>query len=166
MRNVRQFSAVFGFSLPLFYLFWIVFVGTFSFHETLIGVIGSALASAGLSIINLFYPAHFSPKLTDVLTLWRIPGYLISGTWRISAIAIKDLARIERAKSVFRVVPFRAGAQDDPHATARRVLAVIYMTVTPSTIVLGVNSSGQKLLFHEMGRTPVPRMLEELGAQV
>jgi multisubunit Na+/H+ antiporter MnhE subunit len=152
-------------SLPIFYLFWIVFVGTFSFHELLIGVIGALLASTGLFVIDYCYPARFSPRFVDLLSLWRVPWYLVAGTCNIFAVAAKDLVGAGRAKSLFRMLPFDAGKKDDPHAVARRVLAAIGMTVTPNTIVLGVNAGDKELLFHEMGRDPVPQMLKELGAR-
>ena len=164
-KQVRRVSTVFGVSLPLFYLFWIVFVGTFSLHELLIGVVGSVLAAAGLSLVDLVYPARFSPRLRDVLALWRIPWGLWSGMWQITEVALKDLLGIKRAPSLFRVAPFDAGNRAHAQDTARRVLAVVAMTVTPSTIALGVNTSDQKLLFHEMGRRRLPKMLQSLGAR-
>jgi multisubunit Na+/H+ antiporter MnhE subunit len=168
VKNVNKFRRViktFGSSLPVFYLFWIVFVGTFSSHELMIGVVGAVLASVGLSVINLYYPARFSPTLMDLLSILRLPWYLISESWEITIVAIKDLVGIQSAKSLFRVVPFRAGDQDDPHATARRVLVVSYTTMSPNFIVLGVNTSDQKLLFHQIERTSIPKMAQQLGAQ-
>jgi len=167
VKNVRRLNGLYAAaSLPIFYLFWIVFVGTFSLHELLIGVIGALLAAIGLFVIDYCYPARFSPRFADLLTLWRVPWYLAAGTGKIFAVAAKDLFGIERAKSVFRVLPFDAGKKDDPHAVARRVLGAMGMTVTPTTIVLGVNAGDKEMLFHEMGRAPIPQMLKELGGQV
>ncbi len=168
MKNVKKFGSVlkvFAFSLPVFYLFWIIFVGTFALHELLIGVIGAVLASIGLSVIDYYYPARFSPKLIELLSLWRLPWYLVSGTWEIAAVAAKDLIGVSPAKSLFRIVRFAAGEEDDPHATARRVLAVIFTTITPNFIVLGVNTRDQNLLFHQIERSSVPKMTQSLGAQ-
>ncbi len=165
MKGARKLHPAWLLSVPVFYLFWIVFVGTFSLHELLLGFAGSILATTGLFIIDFYLPARFAPKFAEVLLLWRIPWYLISGTWEITAIAGKDLLGVETAKSLFRVVPFNAGTKENAHNTARRVLAVAYMTMTPTTIVLGVNTSDQKLLLHEMRRSSIPRMLKDLGAQ-
>jgi multisubunit Na+/H+ antiporter MnhE subunit len=168
MSTVNRFgriSTVFGFSLPLFYLLWLVFVGTFASHELLVGVIGAVLAGIGLSIIDFYYPARFSPKLSEVLSLWRIPWDCVTGTWQITAVAAKDYCDIEKAKSLFRILKFDTGKKDDPHDSARRVLAVIAMTVTPNTMVLGVNTNNQTLLFHEMRRSSPPKMLQKLGAR-
>jgi uncharacterized membrane protein YhaH (DUF805 family) len=56
-----------GVSLPLFYLFWIVFVGTFSSHELIVGIVAAFLAVMGLMVVSLRYPARFSPRLADLL---------------------------------------------------------------------------------------------------
>ncbi len=165
MKATRQLASILSLGFVSFYFCWIIFVGTFSLHELLIGVLGALLATTGLSIINRSYPARFQPRLMELLSLWRLPGSLVSDTWKILALRAKDLRSIRTANSLFRVVPFRAGEKDDPRATARRVLAVIYTTITPNTVVLGVNTNDQKLLLHQLVRGPVSRMTEDLGAR-
>lgn len=165
MKRARLIALLFCSSSPIFYLFWLVFVGTFAFHELLIGLIGAALASIGLIVIDVCYPARFSPALGELLALWRLPWYLLSGTWEIVLVAAKDLLGIDKAKSLFRVARFDAGEECDPSDVARRVLAAGYTTVAPNFIVLGVNSSDQKLLFHQIERSSVPKMTQTLGAQ-
>ncbi|MGA9527889.1 MAG: hypothetical protein WBS24_07235 [Terriglobales bacterium] len=153
-------------SLLIFYIVWIIFVGTFALHELLLGVIAAFVATLGLFIINCQYPAKFSPTLYEVLSLWRIPWYVVSDTWKIIAAAGKDVPGAKRAGSLFRTVQFDAGTKDDPHAVARRVLAVAYTTITPNTIVLGVNASDQKMLFHEVVSSPLSKIVGDLGARV
>ncbi len=164
-KTTRQLASILSLGFFSFYLCWIIFVGTFSLHELLIGVLGAVLATAGLSIINRHYPARFHPGLTELLSLWRLPAYVVSDTWKILALRDKDLRSIETANSLFRLVPFRAGEKDDPRATARRALAVIYTTITPNTVVLGVNTNDQTLLLHQLARSPVSNMTEDLGAR-
>lgn len=151
-------------SVVTFYLFWIVFSGSFATHELLIGTIGAALATSGMVVINLQYPARFAPTASNLLTIWRLPWYVLSGTWEIAVVAAKDLIGIKPAKSLLRIARFDAGDKDDPRANARRVLAAGYTTVAPNFIVLGVNTSDQSLLFHQIERSSVPKMTRELGA--
>ena len=151
-------------SVVTFYLFWIVFSGSFATHELLIGTIGAALATSGMVVINLQYPARFAPTASNLLTIWRLPWYVLSGTWEIAVVAAKDLIGIKPAKSLLRIARFDAGDKDDPRANASRVLAAGYTTVAPNFIVLGVNTSDQSLLFHQIERSSVPKMTRELGA--
>lgn len=165
MKRVRLIALLFCISAPVFYLFWLVFVGSFAFHELLIGVIGAVLASIGLIVIDLYYPARFKPTFAELLTLWRMPWYLLSGTSVIALVAAKDFLGVKPAKSLFRLAVFDAGALDDPHDVARRVLAAVYTTITPESVVLGVNTSDQRLLFHQIERSSVSKMTQALGAR-
>jgi multisubunit Na+/H+ antiporter MnhE subunit len=165
VAKVRQFGAFIGLGLPAFYVCWIIFVGSFSLHELLVGIIGAALAAIGLLVIDLRYPARFSPTIGELFSLWRMPWYLVSGTWEILKVSLKDLLGIEAAKSLFRVVPFDAGTKDDRRAVARRVLAVTYTTVAPNFIVLGINVNSQMMLFHQIERSSPSKMTKYLGAR-
>ena len=151
-------------SVVTFYLFWIVFSGSFATHELLIGTIGAVLATGGMAVINLQYPARFGPTASNLLAIWRLPWYMLSGTWEIAIVAAKDLIGVKPAKSLFRIARFDAGREDDPRANARRVLAAGYTTAAPNFIVLGVNARDQTLLFHQIERSSVPKMTRQLGA--
>ena len=164
MKKGAKFAVILGPALLSFYLLWITFVGTFSLHELLIGIIAALLAGAGMVVVTVQYPAKFSPSLGELLSFWRLPWDVLSGTGTIFAVAARDLMGIEPAASLFRVVRFNAGSKENPRATARRVLAVLFATTTPPTIVLGINTSSQKLLFHELKRSPISKTLKRLGA--
>jgi multisubunit Na+/H+ antiporter MnhE subunit len=152
-------------ALPISYVFWIVFVGTFSAHELEVGIIAALLAVAGTAVIDVQYPSRFAPSIGELLACWRLPWYLVSGTWEILRVAAMDFFGIRRAQSLFLVVPFDSGKLNDERAVARRVLAVSYTTMTPNSVVLGINVAGQKLLVHQFERTPMSRMTRSLGAQ-
>ncbi|HZP22985.1 MAG TPA: hypothetical protein VFB04_06035 [Terriglobales bacterium] len=123
------------------------------------------MATAGTAIIDVQYPSRFVPSLGELLSFWRLPWYLLSGTWEIMKVAVTDLLGTDPAESLFRVSLFAAEKKDDERAVARRVLAVTYTTVAPNFIVLGINSSDQKLLFHQIKRSSVPKMTQRLGAK-
>ena len=146
------------------YVCWMVFVGSFARDELLLGVAAVVLAGFGLRVVQLSYPARFSPSLRELAAGWRMPWYLISGTYEITVVSLRDLFGYERAKSVFRVARFRSGADTNPQGAARSALAVAYTTVAPNFIVLGINAKQQQMLFHQIERSSVPRMTQELGA--
>jgi multisubunit Na+/H+ antiporter MnhE subunit len=163
MKGRGKLAVVIAIALPLFYVFWLVFVGTFSAHELEIGIVATMLATAGTVVIDVQYPSRFVPSVGELLSVWRLPWYLLSGTVQILMVALRDLFGTP-APSLFRVVRFHAGARDE-RAVARRVLAVGYTTMTPTSIVLGINSNDQKLLVHELQRNPVSKMAKQLGAR-
>ena len=147
------------------YLLWIVLTGTFAVHELLLGIFAALLSTLGLWIINIKYPARFRPTLGELLAFWRLSWYLLSGAGEVWLVAARDLFGGKPAESVFRLAEFEAGEPEDPHDTARCVLATAYTTVAPNFIVLGVNSRERKLLFHQIERSAVPRMTKRLGAK-
>lgn len=165
MRRVRKSGVTVVIGLPIFYLLWLVFTGTFSWHELLVGVVAAALSVVGMIVVHLQYPARFAPSIKELLAGWRLPWYLVSGTGEIFLVAGRDLIGGKRAQSLFRVVPFDAGRGNDPRHATRRALATLYTTIAPNFIVVGVNSSDQRLLFHQIERSSVPRMTQSLGAQ-
>jgi len=165
VKNVKKTFVLPWLSLPIFYVFWIGFVGTFAFHELLLGVLATLITTLGLFIINQRYPARFSSTLQEVLSVGYVPWYLVSDTWKIIAVAGKDLLGVQSAASLFRTVHFDAGTKDNSSAVARRVLAVVFTTMTPSTVVLGINVSDQKMLLHELVSSPLPKMMRDLGAR-
>jgi multisubunit Na+/H+ antiporter MnhE subunit len=165
VNRAAKLAAVAAWSLPAYYLLWLVFVGTFSLHELLVGIIATFLAAVGMLVTTVQYPARFSPSARDLLACWRLPWYLLSGTGEVLMVAARDCVGGKRAQSLFRVSPFRAGSRENPHAAARRALAVTYTTVAPNFIVLGINASNQKMLFHQIERSSVPKMTEQLGAE-
>lgn len=165
VKNAGKFAAILGVTLPASYLFWLILVGTFSLHELVIGIIAAALTAAGMVVVTVNYPAPFSPTLGAVLACWRLPWYLLSDTWQILAVATKDGLGLKRAQSLFRVARYEPGTKQNPRGTARRVLAVVYTTVAPNSIVLGINPNQRTLLFHQIKRSSVPQMTKQLGAQ-
>jgi len=143
---------------------WLLFVGTFSLHELLIGIVAAVLAAIGMVVVTIHYQTPFSPGPSDLLAVWRVPWYVLSDTWVVLTVAAKDLIGSHRAESLFRVVQFERSG-NDARVSARRALATLYSTVAPNSIVLGVNTREQKLLFHQIQRSSVPKVMQELGAE-
>ncbi|HET9741135.1 MAG TPA: hypothetical protein VFQ00_00165 [Terriglobales bacterium] len=165
MNKQSKSVAIFLSAVPISYLLWLVMIGTFALHELLIGLVATAFATTGLWVVDFKYPARFHPKLSELLAIWRLPWYLLSGAWAVWLTAAKDLLGIERAESVFRLAEFNAGQEDNPHDIARRVLAVGYTSATPTSVVLGINPRQQKMLFHQLKRSTVQKMTKALGAR-
>lgn len=164
MKRPVQLAVLVASSLLGFFCLWLVFVGTFSVHELLVGIIATFLATLGLGVVIVQYPPRFLPRFSDLLACWRLPWYLLSGTWEVLLVAARDFIGAKPAQSLFRVSPFSAGAKQNPRATARRALAVVYTTVAPNFIVLGINTKDPTMLFHQIERSSVPKMTERLGA--
>lgn len=164
MHRLGRLAFLFVVSVPFLFIFWLVFVGTFSRWELLIGAGVTVLGGVAIAVVERADDAHFRPRLRDLVQAVFIPWLLIQGTYEILWVSVRDLLGGRKAVSAFRIVGFEAGELDDVHATGRRVLAVAYTTMAPNFIVLGVNTNQQNLVFHQIERSGIPKMTKNLGA--
>lgn len=142
---------------------WLLLVATTQLHEMMVGAL-SVLASG-----VFLWHAHRSESLElrfafrDVIALWRLPWDVLTDVWKVIRLLIRELAG-HRAGSFYRVCGF-ATAKDDPKLAARRVLATLSGTASPNLIVIGVDYHQSRMLFHQVERSSVPKMLEDFGAK-
>jgi Multisubunit Na+/H+ antiporter, MnhE subunit len=143
-------------------LLWMLFVSNPSRGEF---YAGAAVALAGTIadwVVKRQEFAKFRPRLAQLaLVLWE-PWYALTGTAAIlKALARKLLGKPSEAR--FRAVAIDAGG-DDAESHARRALLVAYITLTPMSIVVGIDCDQKKMLVHEISPTPTPRIAKKLGA--
>lgn len=164
-QNSRWPVVMFASSAPLLFVCWLIFVGTFEMWEMLAGVAAALLGSTALCVVERADQSHFKPRLIDWLQIAYVPWLLVQGTYDIVLVSLRDLFGGRSVASAFRVTRFDAGSPDNPQDTGRRVLAVAYTTMSPTSVVLGINTRGDRLLFHDIGNSGVSRMTQNLGAQ-
>ena len=99
---------------------------------------------------------------SDFLEGWRLPVTLVAGAWQVTAVLARDLAGAQRAGSIFCAVPFER--RSDRFGFLRRVLATAYTTVSPSSIVIGIDRRRGLILWHEIAHGEVSVMTKRLGA--
>lgn len=150
-------------TLVLFAL-WIVFVFSVGRNEMIVGAACSIVAGCFATFVGCRRPVPFRPSLRNWLEAWRLPWYIVNDSAVIVLAFLRDLLG-RRNPSLFRAAPFAAGSQQSQPDTARRVLAVAYTTVTPNSIVVGIDIKRNLLLFHQIERSPISRMTRNLGAK-
>lgn len=141
---------------------WLLFTGSFKFHELLLGASFTILTLLLTALAWRDMGVFFIPTLKQVACLRRLPWYVLRDSIQVTIVLLKDITGIRRAGSHFRAVRFPCSGSQ---LRERTVLAAAGTTVTPSTIVLGI--ADDHLLFHELQRSPVPQMildLRDLGA--
>ena len=143
---------------------WILLVAGVKKNEMIVGLASVLLASTFLCLVLRSQEIEFNFKLQDVCTLWRAPWYILTNTFTLCNVLFKDLFGSERAGSYYRVSGFKT-SKTDPTLVARRVLATAYTTVSPNSIVIGIDYEQSRLLLHQVKRGEVSRMTKELGGQ-
>jgi hypothetical protein len=143
---------------------WIMLVAGVKLHEMIVGVACIGLTCVFLFAVHQTNPLKLRFRLSDLATGWTIPIQLLLRNWQITVILFKDLFGIQPAQSLFRVVGFKT-SKDAPVLVARRVLATLYSTAAPNFIVIGIDYTQSRMLFHQIERSEVSAMTRNLGAQ-
>jgi multisubunit Na+/H+ antiporter MnhE subunit len=151
-------------SLLTLAVLWVLFVGGTRVHEMLVGFVVLVLSGSFLIRVGQMDSLELDFQMRDLLTCWRIPWYLLSDGYTILAVLVKDLAGAKGAGSFYRYSGFKTSGHD-PRLGARRVLATAYTSATPNSIVIGVDVSQSRMLFHQLKRSKVSLMTKALGAQ-
>jgi hypothetical protein len=142
---------------------WMLLVSTTQRHEMIVGALSVLASGAFLWHAHRSEPLRLRFAFRDIVALWRVPGDVLSDVWTVTTILVRDLAG-HRAGSFYRVCDF-VTVKDDPKFAGRRVLATLSATVSPNLIVIGVDGHQSRMLFHQVERSGLPKMLENLGAK-
>jgi hypothetical protein len=143
---------------------WILLVAGTRLHEMLAGAVSIAAAYVFFSFVYRSERLHTKMRAADLATGWRIPGYIAVDTWVVVKILFQDLFSICKASSLYRVSDFKT-SKEDPYLTGRRVLATIFTSASPNSIVIGIDSEQNRMLFHQLQRTGLSKIDQALGAQ-
>jgi hypothetical protein len=143
--------------LALVAVAWLAFVAQFSPDEEILGTLAALLTLAVSSVVWRRMQLHCSPTLEEIAAVWRLPWCVISDTTVVILILANDLLG-KRAGSFYRVTEFRAS--DSSKGVSQRVLVTSYNTVSPNLIVIGIEN--QQMLFHQLKRTGVPKLVADL----
>lgn len=153
----RSNSLVFALPIVAAVGCWLLFTASFSIHELLLGAASAVLSVIVTSLAWRSMGVLLTPTFSQVICLWRLPWYVLHDTIQVTIILSKDLVGI-RAGSHLRATTFPPPS--DKHSSARVILATTGATMTPSMIVLGVGEN--YILFHQLQRSPIPRMITDL----
>lgn len=142
---------------------WVLLVAGTKGHEMLVGAFAVALSTIFLAVVWRQDAQHIQLNARDVLEGWRIPWYLLADAWVVTRVLVLDLMG-RRAGSFYRVSGFRT-ARERPELVGRRVLATLYSSMSPNSIVLGVDWKQSRMLTHQIERSPISRMTKNLAGQ-
>lgn len=148
---------------PLAFLY-LLLNGNLSPHELITGSVVLVLSTAFLIMVDRNEDMRLDLRWADIRTGWRLPWEILSDAWTITVVLFRDLFGMEPAGSYFRVSGFET-ARYDARMVARRALAVVYTTSTPNSIVIGIDYKQNRILAHQVRRSPVSEMTRDLGAK-
>lgn len=129
----------------LYVLAFVVFLG---------GVAYEAAREQGFAEVSL--PLLALRRLPRALA--RVPGDLL----RLTLMALAQLLDPRGGRGVLRAVPFRHGADEGRRAAGRRALAEAVGSVSPNTIVIGIDVERDLMLVHQLRPSGGPQQIDPL----
>ena len=155
-----------GYLLPTLlggcFVLWLAFVGSWHRNELIVGAVAVVLATAFFVFVQRCEELKIELSARDAAQGLWVPWYILAGALEIILVLGKDLAQIQTAKSLFLVTPFQT--LQNPRGKGRQVLAVLYTTATPTSIVITIDPGRQQMLYHQFERSSLPPMTRKLGA--
>lgn len=143
-------------------LLWMLFVSMAKRGELYAGLAIALIGTAADWVVKAQDFAKFRPNFSQLALVTWEPWYALTGTAAILKALWQKLAG-KPSEAQFKAVPMDAGG-DDAESAARRALIVAYTTISPNTIVIGIDRDKKKMLLHEISPAPTPLIAKKLGA--
>ena len=137
-----------------------LFAGNTAMGEILTGIAAAIVAVIGFEAAKRAEPLRFRPSLRALAQIWRVPALIADGTW-VLIVELARRVRGRRKRSLFQLTPFHAAGADGRSA-AKRALAIIYVTLPPNFLIIGIDRKSKLMLFHQVRNDPVPEVVERL----
>lgn len=121
------------------------------------------IAAAGIyAVVHSQGIGDAAYELRPLRRAWRVAAMLVPQCLMVCYEALAQLRTPRQSRGSFRCVRFRAGDDRDPRDLGRRALVEALGSLTPNTIVIGVDPERDLLLVHQLHRTGGSDQLDPL----
>jgi multisubunit Na+/H+ antiporter MnhE subunit len=142
-------------------VFWLLLTGTFDPSELAAGVLASALAATAAALVKMQDIILLSPRLAWFLRVPELIPRLLRDSWTVLFALILHLLNRQEMRGQFRALPFEPGG-DDPRAATRRAFIAGAITITPNTLVVGIDQERKLILCHQLVPSPKSDAREDI----
>jgi multisubunit Na+/H+ antiporter MnhE subunit len=142
--------------------FYMLLIDTSSQPELWAGLGAWILAAIAYEISREQGLVEARIRLTWLLRSWRVAIRVPVHVALVSRDAVAQLLAPRSRRGRFRAVPFGAGG-DEPVDAGRRALAEALGSLTPNTIVIGIDTESKLLLVHQLHPQGGREELDPLG---
>ena len=142
---------------------YLLLIDTTDLPELIVGAGAAVLAATGFELAREQQTAGgVRARARWLATLYRplknVPGDIAI----LSLLAVRQLVRPRRVNGTFRAVPFRCGDEEELE-TGRRAIAESFGSVSPNTIIVGVDGEEELILGHQLRRRGGREAIDVLG---
>jgi multisubunit Na+/H+ antiporter MnhE subunit len=145
--------------------FWFLFVGKLAFIEALVGISMAALVAAATEMVRGQNFARFHPRKRWLLGTWRVPIDVLRDCAIVTVVLWRRLLQSRDVQGSFRCLSLPAEGSNS-RDSARRALAIAFVSLPPNTYVVGIDQEKNSMLLHELEpQRQVPELAKLLGAR-
>lgn len=141
---------------------WLLYTGKLERNELLIGLPAAILAMLASEVVRGEEHEKFGPNAGMWLPLWRVPTEILRDSLLISWKLLSAASAWRRPAGRFLAIQFEAGGADS-RSVARRTLAIGLSTISPNSIIIGIDRRRNLLLFHQLVNDKMPQPAYILG---
>lgn len=143
-----------------FLALWFLFVYQISLPELFAGAGAALLTVFALERSLRAEPFQFRPKLRWCAQVWRFPRIILEDFIALFYTLGRHLLR-KPGVGLFQLTPFRTSGDASLQA-AQRCLATTFMSLSPNSVVVDIDTERKVMMFHQVKRAPVPTMIRNL----
>lgn len=147
----------------ILWFIWMAYVSNPQRPEIIAGVGAAMMAAVADAVVKERRIVEFFPRVKWLALVFLESWYAVEGTWKIFLALFKRVLG-KRSEADFAAIQFDPGGNDDA-SQARRALAVTYLTMTPTFVVIGIDRKKRKILLHQISPSGVPFIAKQLGAK-
>jgi multisubunit Na+/H+ antiporter MnhE subunit len=144
--------------------FYLLLIDTTSLPELYAGAGATLLAAVAFETAREQGVTEARAPLRGFLRAGRVLRRVPAQIWLVSRAALAQLLRPQAARGSFRAVPFDA-AGDGAGDAGRRALAEALGSLTPNTIVVGIDPGTRLILVHQLHVQGGREELDPLGLE-
>ncbi len=133
--------------------FYLVLIDTTQLPELYAGAAATLLAAGGFEAARRGGLGGASPRWRWLVGGWRAVAHVPADVWWVSLAVLDQIVSPRDRRGVLRTAPFAFGDAEHPPDIARRALAEALGSLTPNTIVIGIDEQRNLILAHQLRPT-------------
>ena len=135
-------------------ILWLLFTSTVNASESIVGFGSSVVAATAAEIIRANRAFVFRARLRWLRTAWRIPVQIVRDTWTLFVVLALHVTKRKPVRGPWQAVPFRHGHPAGARDAGRRALATVMVSMSPNSLVVGIDPDDDELFFHQLRASP------------
>ena len=139
---------------------WLIFVFQLNAKELIAGAGAAVITTAIVQVIQYVWPLSFAPRLKWFLQAWHLPRMILADLMILLKHFFRRI-RHQPSHSGCELIRFTTSS-DEPRAAAQQAFALIFVSMSPNSVVVHIDQPHARILLHYLAPAPVPGIIGKL----